>query len=685
MFIEDPVATAAPTATRLLGRTTELDALRAVVSGVAGSGATGSGDALLLSGEAGVGKTALLGAALEQAGDDRTTVLSVSGVESLPGPAHSALLRALRPLDHLMPLLSAAQRDALDGVRSRATAPSHPLRVPGAVLALLRAAASDRPVLLVVDDLQWVDEASAVAFAFAARRLAGSRVRFLAAVRTGAAGVFDRAGVPEHEVAPLDELASARLLRRRFPRLAPRVARRLLAEAHGNPLALAELPAALTEPQRTAVSALPAVLPLRPGLRALYGPRLAALPASTRRPLLLAALEGTGDLDTVAAVAGEAGLDRLAPAERAGLVTVDRGARRVEFRHPLVRSTIVDGASLPERRRAHRALADGLPHDAERRTRHLADAAGGPDEDVARLVERTAHRALRTGDGVGAVSGLLRAVDLSAPGPERGRRLAEAACVGASVTGDLDRVRPLLAELDACDPTGPASLSSAVAAAWLRLHGDGDVVGTQRLLVEALEAGRTGDATPAGVVDEALHTALEACLHGAHPEQWQRLRAVSARRGDAFPDLQLLMAVLADPARVTANVVEQLDREIGGLWNGDGSHADRPDRRSGARRRPELGLPGGVVAGGRERPRGRGRDLGHQGHLRAVCRRLRHRSVGRVRPAGRRGHRDVHEARLPPARGSAPPRPGPRGRRPGGPRDGRRSPRRGGRSDRSRR
>lgn len=562
MLVEDPTTPSAPTpgtVAPLIGRTIELARLRALVAGSAGSG-----DALLLSGDVGVGKTALLAVAGDAADADGLTVLSAAGREGAPDAAYSTLGRVLRPLRDRAPLLTATQRAALDDVWSRSASPSHHVRVLGAALALLRRAGTDRRVLVLVDDLQWVDEASALALAFTARRLVGSGVRFLAAARSGQAGILGGARVPRREVAPLDEIAAARLLGSRFPSLAPRVVRRLLAEADGNPLALCELPLALTEPQRTGMRPLPTVLPLSGRLRTLHGTPTAALPAATRWPLLVAALEGTGDLDAVAAVAGEDGLDHLAAAERAGLVLLDRGARRLAFRHPLVRSAVVDGAPRPERRRAHRALADGLAHDPRRRTRHLADAAGAPDEAIADLVERTARLARRRGDGVGAVAGLLRAADLGATGRDRARRLAEAAWVGASVTGDLERLEPLLVEAGRADPTGPVSVSTAVASAWRLLHGHGDVHGARSLLLEALADGRTEES--GDVVDEARHVALEACLIGGVPERWRDPRAARDRPGPVSPDLELLAAVLTDPGRVTADDLARLDRAIRVLW-----------------------------------------------------------------------------------------------------------------------
>jgi len=176
------------------------------------------------------------------------------------------------------------------------------------VLALLRQAARAGPVLLVVDDLPWIDRPSALVLGLVARRLAGTRIGFLAVSRSGEEGFFERSGLPGHEIRPLDEGAAETLSRRCFPALADRVRARLLGEAQGNPLALLELPAALSEAQHAAARSLPAVLPLTECLRALFASRVGDLPAAARRLLLLAALDGTGDLGILRRAAGRAAL-----------------------------------------------------------------------------------------------------------------------------------------------------------------------------------------------------------------------------------------------------------------------------------------------------------------------------------------------------------------------------------------
>src|SRR3712207_290485 len=205
-----------------------------------------------------------------------------------------------------------------------------------------------------------------------------------------------------------------------------------MSAARGNPLAILELPASLTEDQRRALAPLPPVLPLNEQLQRLFAPRVMELPAETRRLLLLTALDGTGDLRALRAESStDAWFDGLAPAEQSRLVRVDTSADRVEFRHPLIGAAVVELATSGERRRAHAVLAERFPDDPERRAWHVAEAVLGPDEQAAGLLEVAAERALRKGDAVRAVRALLRAADLSPRGVDRARRLAGAAYVGA--------------------------------------------------------------------------------------------------------------------------------------------------------------------------------------------------------------------------------------------------------------
>ena len=222
------------------------------------------------------------------------------------------------------------------------------LAVLSASLALFRQAASSSPLLIVVDDLQWLDRASGAVVGFVGRRLRGSRIGLLGAIRPGGGGFFERTGLPEFVVAPLPEAEAMELLARRFVHLPTRLLRRVVDEAEGNPLALLEF-AASAGGQRdgdhtTATSGSSRQL------RTLYQTRIGRLPEPTRRLLLLAALNGSGDLGVLAAASGPGGLEDLGPAERDHLIVVDDRIGELRFRHPMIKSVVVEHSTHDERR-----------------------------------------------------------------------------------------------------------------------------------------------------------------------------------------------------------------------------------------------------------------------------------------------------------------------------------------------
>lgn len=550
-------------AAALVGRDLELGLIAAFLDRAAAEGG-----ALLLSGEPGVGKTALLDAAVSAALAGGAVVLRADGVDDETDIGFSGLNQALQPLRGELESLSAPHRDALRAPLGLGDGPAPDrLVVSTAVLALLRQAGAAQPLLVVLDDLPWLDRASAAVLGFAARRLAGSRVGLLAAARPGAEGGVAPGGLPGHEVLPLDDRAAASLVRARFPGLAASVRERVLAEAQGNPLALLELPAALSGRQRRAAAALPRVLPLSRRLWALFAPPVSDLPAPTRYLLLLAVLEGTGDLRLLqAAAAGQPKIKALAPAERARLVHVDEGTGRLAFRHPLTRSAVVELSAIDQRRRAHRALAEHLGDFPERQARHLAEAAIRPDEQVADLLEQAAVRTLRRGDAVGAVAALQRSAELSPQRHDGGRRLARAAYVGADVTGDLSRAPRLLASARQAGPEPGGSLYAAAATAQVLLHQDGDVDTAHRLLAGAVDAGASRYAAGDDSLIDALHTLLVVCWSGGRPELWEPFDVVIARLAPRVPAvLHLCAGIFADPARADARALGRLDTAIGSL------------------------------------------------------------------------------------------------------------------------
>ena len=528
--------------------------------------AASDGGALLFTGEPGVGKTALLDTAEEMAVAAGAQVMRVAGSEFGSRVSFSGLGQLLRPwsaqTESLNPLHRRALAAALGGA---AEAPQDRLVVSQAALALLRQAAATRPLLLIVDDLPWLDQPSGMALRFVARRLMGTRVGFLAAYRPETESTPEHAGLTSRELRPLDDAAAASLLSARFPELAPRIRQRLLAEAQGNPLALLELPAMLTGPQRTALASLPSVLALGERLQTLFASRVTQLPAQARQLLLLAALDGSGDLHVLQATAGGR-VDDLAPAEQARLVDIDQGTGRLAFRHPLIRSAFVELATEQDRRQAHRALAEQLADRPERRAWHLSEAAARPDEQVAALLEEVAHRVLRRGDAVGAVSSLLRAAELSPARSDRSRRLAQAAWMGASITMETGTVSPLLSDVSQPGPQAGISLLAAAAAAFMLLNGDGDAITAHRLLTQAIEDQTGPERTSGAGLLEAISALFIVTVLAGRPEFWPPFQAAMSKFAADLPmELWLASQVQADQARITAAVLTQIDDSVASL------------------------------------------------------------------------------------------------------------------------
>ena len=544
----------------LVGRRRELDFIRAFIAR-----AVTRGDALLVLGEPGVGKTALLDVAAHEALDVGAQVLSARGVEFEAEMSFSSLNQTLVPLFASLGELTAAHRDALHVALGLGDgSPPDRLVVSSATLALLRQAAAERPLLVIIDDLQWLDRASAGVLAFVARRLAGSTIGFLAASRLGEESFFDRAGLPELELQSLDANGARKLVDEQFPTLARSVRDRILAEAQGNPLALLELPAALSIAQQAALEALPGSLPLSRRLQALFASRIKELPEPSRQLLLSMALDGAGELRVLdPATDVGARLGDLAAAERARLAHVDRTTRRPAFRHPLIRSTVVELSTADERSRAHLELAELWADQPDRRAWHLAEATGEPDERVAEQLEQAAYRTLRRGDGVGAVSMLTRAADLSPRGVDRGRRLAEAAHIGADVTGELRNASQLLDDAHRADPRFTESLQAAATAAFVLLNGEGDVETAHRLLVGAIE---NSQHVSAAALEEALHVLALLCFFGGRAELWAAFdRALGRLEPNVPTTLYLVGTCFADPVYKAAAALPRLERAIADL------------------------------------------------------------------------------------------------------------------------
>ncbi|HEX9542680.1 MAG TPA: BREX system ATP-binding domain-containing protein, partial [Streptosporangiaceae bacterium] len=428
----------------LWGRRQQCEALDGLLADVR----AGRSRVLVVRGEPGIGKTALLGYAAETAQDFQ--VVHAEGVESdmeLPFAAlHQLCSRMLSRLDRL----PGPQRDAL-GVTFGLRPGSAPDRflVGLAVLGLLSEVAADQPLLCLADDAQWLDQATAQTLAFVARRLDAESVALLFGTRDPAA-TGDLAGLPGLVVEGLPDADARALLASAIPgRLDERVRDRIIAESGGNPLALLELPHGMTAAELAGGFGLPGAGPLSGRIEDIFRRRLAPLPAKTQRLLLLAAAEPTGDPALLWRAADRLGIGAGAAdaAESGGLLVA--GAR-VTFRHPLVRSAIYRSASPHDRREVHRALAEATDPqlDPDRRAWHLAQAAPGPDEDVAAELERSAARAQARGGFAAAAAFLERATALTLE-PARGVERALAAARAMAQAGAFDAALRLLATAEA--------------------------------------------------------------------------------------------------------------------------------------------------------------------------------------------------------------------------------------------
>ena len=426
----------------LRGRGAELSVLAGLVAAVR----VGQSRVLVVRGEPGVGKTALLDELAGQAQGCR--VVRTAGVQAEVEFAFAGLHQLLAPmLDHL-DKLPVPQQEALRTVfgLSEGPAPDRFL-VALAVLSLLSEVARERPLVCVVDDQQWLDYASAQALGFAARRLAADPVGLVFAARLPGE---ELAGLPELEVAGLAEGDARAVLDSALTGpLDARVRDQIVAEAGGNPLALLELPRGMTAAELAGGFGLPGAGSLTGRIEDSFRRQLDALPGRARRLLLLAAADPSGDPSLVWRAAGRLGLpvQATAPAAEAGLA--EFGAR-IRFRHPLVRSTAYRSASLADRQQVHRALAEATDPaaDPDRRAWHRAQAADGPDEEVAAELEASAGRAQARGGLAAAAAFLERAVRLTAD-PARLVERTLAAAQASVRAGAFDQALGLLVMAEA--------------------------------------------------------------------------------------------------------------------------------------------------------------------------------------------------------------------------------------------
>jgi DNA-binding CsgD family transcriptional regulator len=484
----------------LLGRDSERALLQNLIADVQ-TGRTSQ--ALVLRGEAGVGKTALLDFALEYAQGCRTT--HVAGVESDMELAFAGLQQLCAPLSDHLGDLPDPQRAALDVAFGRGTGAAPDRFLVGlAVLSLMAAASGDQPLVCVIDDAQWLDQVSVQTLAFVARRLMAEPVALVFAARDGGAEAL--VGLPELTIIGLpDEEARQLLDSVLVGRLDERVRDRILAETRGNPLALLELPRNRTAAQLAGGFDNSNTRLLSGRIEQSYVDRIRSLPDQTQLLLLAAAAEPVGDASVLIRAAAHLGIavDMLAPAEAAGVIEL---GPRVRFRHPLVRSAAYQAADLNTRRAIHRALAEATDatSDPDRRAWHAAHAASGPDDTVAAELETSAARAQARGGVAAAAAFLERAAALTSDPAVRGARALRAAQAKR-------------------DAAAPAEAYELLAIAELGKLSDLQLAQTARLRAQMEFARRRGGDTSARPLRKSASQLLEAA------KQFERLDGYIAR------------------------------------------------------------------------------------------------------------------------------------------------------------
>lgn len=419
----------------LVGREDELSLIDALLAR--------GGEALLLHGDPGIGKSTLAAAATAKARAAGATVLSTTGMPAEAEVPYTSLLPLLWPVLDQADALPAPQKAAIEAVMG--DAPQDPFRTGLAVLGLLGDAAERTPVVVIVEDAHWIDDATAEVLAFVARRIEADAITMLLTSREAPPRSFR--GLPSRKLEPLAPADAEALLLGLAPHLSPATRQRVLEQAQGNPLGLTELIVGATRAEEE--PELPTWLPLSTRLERTFAARVAGLPELTRAALLVAALTDRADVGEVLAAAGRLtgaplGLEVFTPAVEAGVVEL--AELRLSFGHPLMRSAIGQGGSETRRRAAHEALAETLSGDRARSLGHrVAAAAGSFDDALADELAAVAQAAQRRGSMVRAAETLGRAASLTGDELARGARLLDAAELALDIGRD-DLVARLLAD-----------------------------------------------------------------------------------------------------------------------------------------------------------------------------------------------------------------------------------------------
>jgi DNA-binding CsgD family transcriptional regulator len=533
----------------LLGRDRELARLYALVDRI-----EEQGSALVVRGEAGIGKSALLAAARERALDRGVTVVSTTGALSEARLAFAGLHQLLLPLLGGLDLLPDPQRRALEAAFGIAEGDAPDLFLIGlATLGLVAERAAETPLLFVVDDAQWLDRPSLEVLQFVARRIESDPVVVLFAVREGVPSLFDDSDLSELPVAGLDRDASDALIDVVAARLPADLRRRILEDAAGNPLALIELPAAAAELGTRA--ARPGPLPLTARLEQTFASRLTTLDPDVQRLLLLAALDDADLAELSRAARRPLRPEDLTPAVAAGLGTLDSGGFR--FRHPLIVSAVKQAATADQLRSAHAALAQALADEPDRAVWHRAAAVSGPDEAVAEALDAAADRAKLRGAGDVAVSAFERAAELTAEPQRRAERLYLAGDLARELGRSSDGVRLLrTAQQIGLPPAEHAMASFQLEIAESTWSGSATIRDFARIARELADSGEG-------------KRALQALDMISVRAYWERLDDETRREVAAISDeiavpaddpSRLMILGLVDPLDRGKQVVEQIAR-----------------------------------------------------------------------------------------------------------------------------
>jgi DNA-binding CsgD family transcriptional regulator len=528
-----------PVVTRLIGRDAELAALRRLISRIRHEGTS-----VILRGEPGVGKSSVLQAAAAMGRDGNALVLEASGIESESMLPFAGLHQLLRPLLARPSSLPEVQQRALLTALGLRDGPAPQLfLIALAALTLIADTAATQPVVLVIDDVQWIDAPTNDVLAFISRRVRHDPIMMITALRDGHVVAVCAADAREINLAGLDEDSSRELLNLAGDGLTGADRRTILGQARGNPLALVELPGTWRSADAEARKAVPDMLPLSTRLERAFAARIRELPSLTRDALLIAAVnaeESLLEVLTGTAILSEARVttEFLEPAQHARLVTFNETT--IRFRHPLVRSGVLYSESLRRRQAAHAAMSQALPSHSYRRVWHEAQSVDGPDDDVADRLDASHAASLARGSVATAVATLERSAQLTTDSRTRGRRLL-AAAQHAFALGRADLVNRLV---DAAEGNDLSELDLA-RAEWLREKFSEGKLGDSARVLELCEfAARSAES---GDHDLALDLLFSAALRSwwaiAEPEARHRVIAVAESLSGSQNDPKCIAAV----------------------------------------------------------------------------------------------------------------------------------------------